>query len=73
MPNITLTIPEELHIVVKKHSETNWSEIARRAIGEYAKKIELMDKLVSTSKLTEKDAKEISKKIKEEIAKRHKL
>jgi len=32
MPNITLSIPEELHKKMKKMSEIRWSEVARKAI-----------------------------------------
>lgn len=72
MVNMTLALPEELHTIIKKRNEVRWSEIARKAMWEHAKKLELMDKLVSNSKLTEEDAKTISDKIKKSIAKRHK-
>lgn len=72
MVNMTLSIPQDLHLVIKKHNEIKWSEVARRALWEHAKKVELMEKLVSKSKLTEKDAEKIGNKIKAEIAKRHK-
>jgi len=49
MPNITLSLPSELHKFVKKHNEINWSEIARRSISTQAKKIQLMEKLVENS------------------------
>lgn len=70
MPNITLSIPEELHNIVKKHSEIKWSEIARRAIWTQARKLQLMDKLVSESKFTEKDVDELDHKIKAGLLKR---
>jgi len=34
MTHITLSIPEELYRLMKKHREINWSEVARRAILE---------------------------------------
>ena len=43
MPNMTLALSDELHSVVKKHKEIKWSEIARRAMWEQARKLELMD------------------------------
>jgi polyhydroxyalkanoate synthesis regulator phasin len=73
MANMTFAVPEDLHKIMKKHKEVKWSEVARQAIRLHAKKLELMDKLVSKSKLTEKDVKEISDKIKKEIAKEHGL
>ncbi|ODS37470.1 MAG: hypothetical protein A7316_09375 [Candidatus Altiarchaeales archaeon WOR_SM1_86-2] len=72
MVNITLSIPEELYKVVKKHSEIKWSEVARRAMWDYAKRLEEMDRIASKSKLTEHDAIEIGEKIKKGIWERHK-
>jgi len=46
MPNITLSLPSELHKFVKKHNEINWSEIARRAIST---DIEELDKKIKAS------------------------
>ena len=70
MPNITLSLPSELHKFVKKHNEINWSEIARRAISTQAKKIQLMEKLVENSNFTEEDVEELDKKIKASASKR---
>lgn len=70
---MTLAVPEDLKKIMEKHREVKWSEIARRAMWEHAKKLEIMDKLTAKSKLTEKDAIEIGRKIKEGIAKRHGL
>jgi len=70
MVNMTLSIPEELHKKMKKHSEMRWSEIARRAIEQRINDLEVMDKIAAKSKLTKKDALEIGKKINRGIAKR---
>lgn len=71
MVNMTLAIPEQLSQVMKFHSEIKWSEIARRALWEHARKIELMEKFVSKSKFTEKDAEDMGKKIKMGLHRRH--
>lgn len=68
---MTLAVPDELSQVMKFHSEIRWSEIARRALWAHARKLELMEKLVSTSKLTAKDAEKIGEKIKAGLHKRH--
>ena len=70
---MTLAIPEDLHEIMRKHSEIKWSEVARQAISEKARKLELMDKLLAKSELTEEDALEIGRKINRGIAKRHGL
>lgn len=73
MTNMTLAVPEDLKRIMDKHNEIKWSEVARQAMWEHAKKLELMEKLVSKSKLTEKEALEIGRKIKKEVARRHGL
>ena len=71
MVNITLSIPKELHILIKKHNEIKWSEIARRALWEQAKKLQLMDELVKKSKFSKKDVEVLDKEIKEALLKRY--
>ena len=70
MPNVTLSIPEEIHKVMKVHNEIRWSEIARRAISKQVHKLMIMDKIASKSKLTMKDIEVINKKVKEDLIKR---
>ena len=43
MPNMTLALSEDVYQIVKSHREVRWSEVARRAIEDYAKKIALLD------------------------------
>ena len=71
MPSMTLSIPDDLHELIKKHNEIKWSEIARRAMWEYANKLNLLDEMLDQSKFTEEDAVEIGKKIKKGIRTRH--
>lgn len=70
---MTLSLPEDLHKIMQRHKETKWSEVARQALWNHAKKLELMDKILSKSKLTEQDALEIGKKINKGIARKHGL
>ena len=70
MTNITLSIPDGLKKKMEKYPEIKWSQIARKAIEEKIKDLELLDKLTKDSKLTEKDVEDIGKLIKEKMAKR---
>lgn len=70
MANITLSIPEDLHRKMKEFSEIKWSEVARKAIQKKVHDLEMLDKLTSKSKLTEKDVMEISDKINKSLAKK---
>ena len=73
MPNITISVSEELYTTIKKHKQIRWSEVARRAMQMYAKKLVILDKVLEDSEMTEKDAIELGKKIKHGMSKRHGL
>lgn len=73
MPNMTISISEELSEIIKKHRQIRWSEVARRAMHIYAKKLAILDKLLEDSEMTEVEALELGKKIKHGMAKRHGL
>jgi len=73
MANMTLAIPDELHKKMKQMFEIRWSEVARRAIEQRVNDLEMMNKITSKSKFTEKDIRELSEKIKKGIAKKHGL
>ena len=70
MVSITLAVPEEIKREMDMHPEMNWSEVARQAIREKLMVLSKMDKLLSKSKLTEKDALELGRKVNSAAAKR---
>jgi len=53
MPNITLSIPDEIYRKMKKYSEIKWSEVVRKAIVDYLKKLEESKTEISTKELLE--------------------
>ena len=71
MVNVTFAVPEELHEIMRRHPEIKWSEIARKAMWEYAQKLELMEMITSESRLSEKDVLELDKKVKAEVSGRY--
>ncbi len=71
MANVTLAVPEELRRIMKSHPEIKWSEVARQAMWEYARKLELVDEITKKSRLTERDVLEIGKPIKNELLERY--
>jgi hypothetical protein len=72
MPNMTLSLPEDVYRIVKAHNEVRWSEIARRAIEEYAKKIALLNAMTRESELSEDDIIALDHKVKAGIQKHYK-
>lgn len=71
MPNITLSVPEDLKKLMEEFPEMNWSEVARSAIKEKAAQLALLKSITSKSKLTEKDALELGRKVNKGLAKRY--
>ena len=67
MVNLTLSLSDELKRNMERHLDIKWSEVARRAIENKLKEIEIEERILSKSKLTMKDVEEISNKIKKEI------
>ena len=63
MPVITLSIPEEMKKEMEKSKEINWSEVARVAIKIKLEQLKILKEITSKSKLTEKDALKLSRKI----------
>jgi hypothetical protein len=70
MANMTLAIPDELQEKLREHAEIRWSEVVRQILEKKVADLELMDKLTSKSKLTQKDVDEISAKINRNVAKK---
>lgn len=71
MPNMTISVPDELKKLLDKYPELNWSEVARQAWKKKAEQLELLDSLTANSKATDEDVMEISRKINKGIAKWH--
>ena len=70
MPNVTLSISEDLHLKMKTHSEIRWSEVVRKTILEKIEALDLMDKLTSKSRLTQKDVAAIANKVDSGVARK---
>jgi len=71
MVNVTLSVPERLHKVMKSHPEIKWSEVARQAIWQYAERLELLDSIAKKSALTEEDAREVDERVKKGLAEKY--
>ena len=71
MPTITLSVPEELKHEMDKSKVINWSAVAREAIREKILELKILHDIASKSKLTEKDALEIGRKIKKSMWKKY--
>ncbi len=53
MTNITLSLPDDVHVKMKMHKEIRWSEVVRRAITDYIGKLEEKGSEMTTKELFE--------------------
>ncbi len=72
MPDITFQIPTEVEKILSSHPEIKWDMVVTESLRNYAKKLRLMDKIVSKSKLSARDVNILDKSIKAAIMSRYK-
>lgn len=65
---MTIRVPEDLKKEIDNHPEINWSEVARQSMWSYIKKLEVAEEIASQSEFTEKEAKNLSEDLKQDIA-----
>lgn len=70
MPNMTFSVPDELHEEMRRHKDVRWSEVARRALARELDRLHIYDRLLSGSSLTETDAVELGRTIRRRNARR---
>ena len=73
MPNITLSIPDDLKKEMDSIPEFNWSEIVRNFLSERVKRVLLLkklDKMLENSELTEEDCIRLGREAKKSMHKR---
>lgn len=75
MPTVTLTVPDDVKSELNRFSWVNWSEVAREALTHEEGLRDAFDefkRIVSKSKLTEKDALELGRAVKKSLHERYK-
>ena len=72
MPTITLSVPEDIKKDMEESREINWSEVARTAIKTKVAQLKILKAITSKSKLSEKDAIELGRKINASLHEKHK-
>jgi len=70
MPNITLSVSEELRRKMKQHPDVRWSNAIRVMIERKLRDFEEAERLASKSKLTEKDVEWFTQQAAKDAAKR---
>lgn len=73
MPNITVSVSPGLKKKLDEFREVSWSRVVEQLLAEKIRRMELLaklDKVLVNSKLTEKDAIELGKKLKKDIYKK---
>ena len=72
MGTLSVSVPDDLRNKMVELDEINWSAVARKAFEEKVRQIEILNRIAGKSRLTEKDAAEISRKINKNMAKQFK-
>jgi hypothetical protein len=72
MPNLTLSIPEDLKKQMAAFPEMNWSVIARESIKKRVEVLKAFREFTKDSELTEEDAIKLGKEVKKAAAKKYK-
>jgi hypothetical protein len=72
MQDITFQIPTEVEKILSSHPEIKWDMVVTESLWNYAKKLRLMDKIASKSKLSTRNVNTLDKSIKTAIMSRYK-
>ena len=70
MGTLSVSVPDDLRSKMDKFDDINWSAVARRAFEEKVNEVEILKEIAGKSKLSEKDALAIGKKINKSMAKK---
>ncbi|KAF5415912.1 MAG: hypothetical protein C5S38_03445 [Candidatus Methanophagaceae archaeon] len=70
MTQFIIEIPEELKEEMEELPDLNWQLVVRRSLKRELEEVLELKRIISKSKLTEADVKELSDKINESLAKR---
>ncbi|HEV8359352.1 MAG TPA: hypothetical protein VGR28_02745 [Candidatus Thermoplasmatota archaeon] len=73
MPNVTVSVPDDLREQMSRHDEVNWSAVIRKAVQDHLRKLAIADAIAHKSKLSRKDAEELDRLVKKGLADRHGL
>ena len=68
--HMTFSIPEAVKRRAQARRDVNWSAFITQSIEERLKALEVMDRVLGNSKLTERDVDELAKSIDRAMAKR---
>ena len=70
MVSVTLSMPEDVKHKMDGFSWINWSGLAREAFVKKMDEFEVLEKITSKSKLSEKDAKKLADEINKRVSER---
>ncbi|MFH1710949.1 MAG: hypothetical protein ABH840_01430 [Nanoarchaeota archaeon] len=70
MPNLTISISEELRKELSEFKVMNWSEVAREAFEKKVIQLRILESFSKDSELTQKDALRLGRKVNEALSKR---
>ena len=72
MNDCDIVLPQDIQDQMMKFSSINWNAVVRDAVVKKLSALEFFENIASKSKLTEKDALELGKKVNEGMWQKHK-
>jgi post-segregation antitoxin (ccd killing protein) len=73
MPNVTVSVPEDLREEMRSREEVNWSAVMRKAVQEHLRKLAIADAVAEKSELTDEDIEELDALVKQGMAEEYEL
>ncbi|PSG98392.1 hypothetical protein BRD56_00180 [Thermoplasmatales archaeon SW_10_69_26] len=73
MPNVTVSVPEDLREEMRSRDEVNWSAVMRKAVQEHLRKLAIADAVAEKSELTDEDIEELDALVKQGMGEEYEL
>lgn len=70
MPNVTISISEDLRKKLAEFKVINWSEVAREAFEKKIIQLKILESFTKESELTQEDALRLGRKVNEALSKK---
>lgn len=71
MSKLMLEVPAELKAIVERYPTMRWERIAEEALWDYARKVQLADRIAVRSRLNESSAAAVGRKAKSALSRRY--
>ena len=68
--NMTFALPDDLHELMRHYPQVKWADVARRAFQQELDRLQILDRLLADSTMTEDDAVRLGRSIRRGVTRR---